>query len=69
MTRYDEDDGRPVSRLLSETRPKARKDHDCSTCSRGVAAGQRYRRRFFLVDGEAFTEKVCGLCEAELGPW
>lgn len=52
--------------MLGETRHHhARKEHPCSTCSRGIKPDQVYRRRRYIVDGEPTTEKVCHLCEEE----
>jgi hypothetical protein len=65
MSFYEYDDERIPSLLLSETRPRARIEHKCSTCPRKILIGQRYRKRFFLVDGEPTTEKVCRFCEDE----
>jgi hypothetical protein len=62
---YDDIERIP-SILLGDTRHHhARKEHACSTCSRGIKPCQVYRRRRFIVDGEPYTEKVCNLCEEE----
>jgi hypothetical protein len=67
MSHYsDYDDERIPCVMLGETRRhRARKEHPCSTCSRGIKVGTVYRRRRYIVDGEPTTEKVCDTCEAE----
>lgn len=63
---YDYDIERiPCIKLGEDRHHRARKEHTCSTCSRGIKPGQVYRRRRFIVDGEPTTEKVCDLCESE----
>jgi len=65
---YDDVDVIPVT-ILSDHHPKARKAHDCGGCSRGIKRGERYWRRFAIVDGEPVTDKMCRECEAEMHGW
>ena len=45
-------------------RPKARKDHTCSTCFRTISKGETYSRQFCVFDGRAYAWKQCLHCEA-----
>lgn len=63
---YKEDG--PTCQVLSETRPKARKEYQCTLCKGNIAVGERYRRIFAVMDdGEPFTEKHCLGCEVMYG--
>jgi hypothetical protein len=53
----------PPSLLLSDTTVRARKDHVCTSCRNPIPAGHIYRRRFGLIDGDPYAEKLCGDCE------
>jgi hypothetical protein len=60
---YDYDVDYIPTLLLGETRPRARREHTCSICSKMICPFTVYRRRFYLVDGQPTVEKVCSYCE------
>lgn len=57
---YGEDERIPTT-LISEKRVRAAKEHHCQ-CGDSIKVGQRYIRRFWLIDGEPYVEKWCGIC-------
>lgn len=42
--------------------PVARKRHECDECSRAIQPGEKYRRDFYVLYGDATTVKTCGRC-------
>jgi hypothetical protein len=48
--------------LVSEKLVRARIAHKCN-CGNPINPGDAYWRRFWIVDGEATTEKICGHCD------
>ena len=48
------------------TRPRAKRDHECSDCGRTISPGETYRRGVGFDDGTAWTWKDCAHCEAIL---
>lgn len=56
----------PSCRSLSETRPRARKEHTCTVCKGVIEIGELYRRSVAIDDegdGSLFTDKLCMGCE------
>ncbi len=47
----------------THSHPTARTAHRCSTCSRRIAPGEKYRRGFGTDDGQCWTWKDCADCE------
>lgn len=50
--------------VYNVTRPRAVKDHVCTTCRGAIRRGEVYCRRNYVFDGSAGTDKVCDLCVA-----
>ena len=68
-------DAEPVTRI-SDTRPRARKPHRCSECSRVIEPGETYHRHSFVFDGKISTSRCCAHCQVarswlqnECGGW
>ena len=51
---------------ISETKPTARKRHQCSLCSGTIEKGQRYLRQFVVDGGDCWAWKECETCTAML---
>lgn len=49
---------------LSETKPIARTEHDCSCCGRTIHPGEQYENQRNVYDGRAYTYKLCAHCRA-----
>lgn len=50
--------------FLDATKPTARKDHQCSTCSRKIDPGEKYYRQRGFDGGDAWTFRMCVHCLA-----
>lgn len=50
--------------VYNVVRPRAVKDHVCTTCRGQIRRGEVYERRNYVFDGSAGTDKVCALCVA-----
>jgi hypothetical protein len=48
--------------VYSATTPKARKEHQCSECSRAVIVGEQYERVWGVWDGRQDTYRTCQRC-------
>lgn len=48
--------------FFSESRPKARKEHQCDECLRAIAVGEKYRRGAGKWDGEICVRTTCSHC-------
>ena len=48
---------------ISHTTPRARKQHPCSECKRGIAKGEVYHRYFHVNDSGAYTHVMCERCD------
>jgi len=48
--------------LLASSRPKARKNHRCETCTTTIPAGETYLNQRCVFDGRVYTYKSCALC-------
>lgn len=59
---YDEEDREAGGLLLRETFPKARKDHTCGTCHRGIPKGTTYAVHVFIAEGDFGTYRTCLDC-------
>ena len=51
---------------ISETKPTARKRHQCTLCSGPIKKGQRYLRQFVVDGGDCWAWKECEACTAML---
>lgn len=49
--------------VLHETKPKARKPHQCDTCFRAIAIGETYLRQDNVHDGQRYTWMNCAHCD------
>ena len=47
---------------LSQSRPRARKDHRCGECRKTIARGEVYLREVNIHDGRVITDKTCQDC-------
>lgn len=63
MCFYDGDSDGPCD-IYIDTRPRARKPHNCCECGGRIEPGEMYRRIKSLFDGSFTTEIVCDRCEA-----
>lgn len=52
--------------VWTQTRPVARKAHQCASCDGVIAPGQRYYRTFTIFEGDASTSKHCAACERDM---
>jgi hypothetical protein len=48
--------------MISESRPKARKEHICSECRRTIQKGESYTVEVYHFDGDFTTHKTCRHC-------
>ena len=48
--------------VLSQSKPKARKDHGCSMCGKLIPKGQIYQSEALSFNGSAYTYKSCWRC-------
>lgn len=63
---FQGDFGVPGDRTLSDSMVKARKAHQCSHCAGPIVAGETYRARSDIADGDLMTWKWCALCCAAM---
>jgi len=47
---------------LSQSHPKARKDHRCGECRKTIVRGEVYLREVNIHDGRVITDKTCQDC-------
>ena len=47
---------------LSESIPKARKDHKCMCCYTIIKVGEEYVREAYVYDNRVYTWKMCADC-------
>jgi hypothetical protein len=66
MTYTDYDDERIPCIGLADRTHRARKEHKCSGGKHTIKPGEAYRYRFYILDGEPVSEKLCLNCEAEI---
>jgi hypothetical protein len=57
-----EDSGAPQCQLLRDGFHRARKEHTCTRCKKGIKPGDTYRSQFWLVDEEPWHDKTCRSC-------
>lgn len=67
MCRIDYYDGDDLC-LHPPTARRARKDHRCDDCGRGIVKGEQYTYGVWLIDGDLMTAKVCEHC-VTAGKW
>lgn len=48
--------------VFNQTKPRARKRHQCCECRGWIEAGERYEYSWGIWDGEANTYKTCNGC-------
>ena len=54
---------------LSDTRPRARKQHQCILCRLRIRKGARHVHRTGVVDGELVSSRMHAVCEAATRDW
>jgi len=47
---------------LSQSHPRARKEHRCGECRKTIARGEVYLREVNIHDGQVITDKTCQDC-------
>lgn len=47
---------------LSDSMPKARKEHQCRTCYSTIAVGEVYSNETYVWEGTVYTWKTCADC-------
>lgn len=52
-------------KFLSDSRPTARKTHECSLCTGAIEVGQVYHRSVYVGDAEIYAWKTCPACEVD----
>ena len=51
--------------VWSETKRKARKEHECHCCGRTIRPGEEYIAVFCVFEGRPDNEKCCAHCDKE----
>ena len=61
---YDPQDCLPTCRIFKQSKPVARKNHDCECGFGWIAAGERYSLAVGLdEDGRFFIQRLCLACK------
>lgn len=55
-----------MPQVIADERPKARKEHRCSLCSRTIRVGEVYRRCRMVWDDGPYVFRECAHCHALL---
>lgn len=58
------DDGERAT-VWTETQHTARKPHECASCGRTIAVGERYVRHRSMYEGSWWSEACCLPCDAD----
>lgn len=59
----DQDYDGDIAEFYRESRPKARKPHQCCECGETIPVGTVYQRASGKSEGDVWSEATCAVCE------